>query len=101
MKSWALLGLVGLLLLCAAGCGKDGVTADTAPFEAAVAQYLAGKSMDMKVTEFVSLDVTGDAATAVCRLTEASGLYSGLGVRWRFTFERNGPAWRVTGHKPL
>lgn len=100
MRAWMALSLVGLMLFCAAGCGTK-ETVDTAPFQAAITKYLADKSMDMKVTEFESIDVTGDAATAVCRLTEASGLYGGMGVRWRFTFERDGQAWRVVAHEPL
>jgi hypothetical protein len=93
--------LVGLLLFCAAGCGKkETVKADTAPFQAAITKYLADKSMDMKVTEFQSLEATGDTATAVCRLAEASGLYN-MGVRWRFTFQRHGEVWQVTGHEAL
>ena len=54
----------------------------------------------MRVTEFESLDVTGETATAVCRLEEASGLYS-MGVRWRFTFQRDGQDWKATGHEAL
>jgi len=100
MKAWAMLSLIGLLLLCTAGCGKDEAATDTAPFQAAIAKYLAGKSMGMEVTEFESLEATGETATAVCRLTEASGLYN-MGVRWRFTFERDGQAWRVAAHEPL
>ena len=100
MRHWAMLSLVGLLLLCAAGCGKDEPAADTAPFQAAITKYLAGKSMGMTVTEFESLDVTGETATAVCRLEEASGLYS-MGVRWRFTFERDRQDWKATGHEAL
>lgn len=101
MRAWARVALVGVLLLCAAGCGKkDEVTADTAPFQAAITSYLAHKSMGMKVTKFQSLQVEGEAATAVCRLEEASGLYS-MGVRWRFTFQRDRQGWRATEHEAL
>jgi hypothetical protein len=54
MKAWATIGMVGLLLLCASGCKKDEPMADTAPFQAAIAKYLAARSMDMKVVEFQS-----------------------------------------------
>ena len=55
----------------------------------------------MEVTEVQSLEVTGETATAVCRLEEASGLYAGVGVRWRFTFQQDGQVWRATGHEAL
>jgi len=41
MRALARIALAGVLLLCAAGCGKkDEVTADTAPFQAAITSYL-------------------------------------------------------------
>ena len=101
MKPWASVWLVGLLLLCAVGCGKDEPMADTAPFQAAVTNYLAARSMDMRVAEFQSLEVEGETATAVCRLEEASGLYSGVGVHWRFTFRRDDRGWTALKHGPL
>jgi len=100
MRAWAMVSLVGLLVVCAAGCGKEEATADTAPFQAAITSYLAAKSMNMKVTELESLEVAGETATAVCRLEEASGLYS-MGVRWRFTFQRDRQGWRATEHEAL
>ncbi len=100
MRALAKVSLVGVLLLCAAGCGKEEVTADTAPFQAAVTSYLAQKNMGMKVTEFKSLEIEGETATAVCRLEEASGLYN-IGVRWRFTFQQGPQGWKVTEHKAL
>jgi hypothetical protein len=57
--------------------------------------------MDMKVTEFMSLDIENDAATAVCKLEPKEDLYGGIGVRWEFTFAREGGAWEVTEHKKL
>ncbi len=97
---------IGLLLACAlaclVGCGGKGLApADTAPFQAAIDGYLKSKSMGMKVEGFESLDVKGDAATAVCRMTVADDLYGGLAVRWRFTFARKNDAWEATGHEQL
>jgi hypothetical protein len=85
---------------CLCGCkGERAVTADTAPFEAAIQTYLAAKNMGMKVTEFESLEVEQDTATALCRMEEASGLYGGVAVRWRFTFARDRRgAWQVENH---
>ena len=100
MRVWATLSLVALLLLCAAGCAREEAAADTAPFQAAVTSHLAANRMHMKVTRFESLEVAGETATAVCRLEEASGLY-GMGVRWRFTFERDRQGWRATDHEAI
>ncbi len=100
MRALATVSLAGVLLLCATGCGKEEVTADTAPFQAAITSYLAQKSMGMKVTKFQSLKVEDGAATAVCRLEEASGLYA-MGVRWRFTFRQGPRGWKVTEHEAL
>lgn len=88
-------------VLAACGCGGKAVTADTAPFDKAVAEYLAGRNMDIKVTEFLSLDVEDDTAVAVCKLEPKEDLYGGLGVRWEFTFAREGDAWEVTEHRKL
>lgn len=78
-------------------CGKgEGVTADTAPFEAAIASYLSAHSMDMRIAEFRSLEVEGDAATAVCKMEEKSGLYGGVGVTWTWHFARSAHGtWEV------
>jgi len=100
MRAWATVWLVGLVLLCLVGCGKEEAAADTAPFQAAITSYLAARSMSMKVTDFESLELAGETATAVCRLEEASGLYS-MGVRWRFTFQRDRQGWRATEHEAL
>ncbi|MHC4592175.1 MAG: hypothetical protein ACYS8L_05710 [Planctomycetota bacterium] len=92
--------LVALGAFCLCGCkGEPAVTADTAPFEAAIQTYLAAKSMGMKVTEFESLEVRQGAAMALCRMEEASGLYGGVAVRWRFTFTRDRQGdWQVETH---
>ena len=92
--------LAGALMLWAAGCARKAEKVDTAPFEAAVTSYLAQKSMGMAVTEFQSIAIEGEAAVAVCRLEESSGLYK-MGVRWRFTFQRAPDGWKVTKHEAL
>jgi hypothetical protein len=88
-------GAFGMMLT---GCGSDesAVTADTGPFEAAIAQYLQAKSMGMAVAEFRSLEVEGDTARAVCRMQEKSGMHN-VKVTWRFTFARSPQGgWEVT-----
>ena len=94
--------LVGLAaaLMAVCGCGGSAPTAaESAPFEAPIAGYLKSHNMDMKVVAFKSLDVEGDTATALCSMTEISGLYEGgIGVKWTFTFTRDkAGAWQVDG----
>ncbi len=70
-------------------CGKgQAISADTAPFEAAIAAYLSAHSMDMQVAECRSLHVEGDEATAVCKMEDKAGLYGGVGVTWTWQFRR-------------
>ena len=64
-----MLAAMVLAACCTAGCGKKPPSAaEVAPFQAAIVEYLAAKSMDMTAKEFVSLEVKGDAATAVCEV---------------------------------
>jgi len=92
-----ILAAVAFCLLGRGGTG--GATADTAPFEAAIAQYLEDKNMGMKVTEFRSLDVEGSAAHAVCRMMEQSGLHN-VKVTWQFEFERKADGtWVALSHQ--
>jgi hypothetical protein len=93
--------LVAAAVLALGGCGGKAATEDTAPFGRAIADYLKDKNMDMQVTEFRSLEVRGDAGTAVCKLEPKGDLYGGVGVRWEFTFAREGDAWKVTEHRKL
>ena len=89
---------LAVVALCL-GCGGEAVTADTAPFDAAVGRYLKARSMGMKVAGFESLEVTGDTARGVCRMQVADDLY-GIAVRWTFAFGRTpGGAWRVQSHE--
>ncbi|MBM4031606.1 MAG: hypothetical protein FJ291_07455 [Planctomycetes bacterium] len=90
----------GVLVL--AGCGGgDGKpkAADTAPFEAALVEYLRVSSMDMKPEKFESLEVEGDSATAKVRMATKDDLY-GVKPLWTVTFERGEKGWRVLGYKP-
>ena len=93
-----MLAAMALAACCTAGCGKKPPSAaEVAPFQAAIVEYLAAKSMDMAAKEFVSLEVKGDAATAVCKMAVAGELYGGVRVQWRFTFARGADgAWHVT-----
>lgn len=88
------------LAACEAGCEKKPPSAaEVAPFKTAIGEYLKAKSMDMVAEEFVSLQVNGDAATAVCKMAVAGELYGGVRVHWRFTFARGADgAWRVTAY---
>jgi len=103
MKATPITLLALCVIACAVGCGKKGPTpAEAAPFGAAVADYLGSKSMGMQAKEFESLEVSGESAEAVCKMTVADDLYAGVAVRWRFTFARDERGdWKVTGHEKL
>ena len=86
-------------MLC--GCGPKVVTEGTEPFEQAIAAYLRDRSMDMRVTEFRSLEIGDKTATAVCKLEPSSDIYGGLGVAWEFQFKMARGEWQVAEHKRL
>jgi len=100
-RAFVTTAVVAAVLASVLACGeKAELAADPAPFQAAVTAYLAAHSMDMAVASFESLSVEGDAATALCRMEEKSGLYGGVAVRWRFTFARQPDgSWRVLTHE--
>ena len=81
-----------------AGCGKPTPTADTAPFETAIASYLSDHQMGLKVAEFKELSVEGAKATAVVSLEHAEGMV-GVKVRWTFEFEQRNGRWAAVRHK--
>ena len=88
-------------LVLSAGCGGGKLSpGETAPFAAAIEQYLAAKSMGMKVDTFKSLDVTGDNATAEVYVADKD---VGYGIRplWKFTFQRLNGAWKVSKSQNL
>ena len=78
------------------GCGGSKVKHDTSAFNDSIVRYLAEKNMDMKVSEFKSLEVTGDTASAVCSIKHASSI--GPSVRWTFSFVKEGDSWTVSAH---
>ena len=88
--------------LCILGCGRTtpATPTDTKPFEAAIAEYCQSKGYGMKVVAVDSLNVNGNAAMAVCKMTEAEGTYA-FTVKWEFTFHRDGDGWQVETHKAL
>ena len=91
--------LVALALAAATGCSNSGeaVSADPAPFEAAIVDYLEKGSMGMAVHEFKELTVEGNSAKALVSLESAD--VPGPKVRWTFEFAKDGDAWKATSHK--
>ena len=94
-----------LLLLTAAlalltACGqKTKIEGDPAPFQAAIADYLKAKSMDLAVRQLTLLKVTGEKAVAEADLTAADEGIAQVKVHWRFDFEKQPDgAWKATGH---
>lgn len=92
--------LLGLTLaLLTGGCGGPEEMPDTAPYQAAITDYLKANSMDLKVNEFEELEVTGETATALVALSAADPSIAQLKVRWHFDFQQADGAWEVTGHQ--
>lgn len=96
-------GLVSTSLLVAVlaglcGCAKPEPTADPAPFEAAVAQYLSDNNMALKLKEIRhGPTVAGDHATMSASLTHRE--LGGPSVVWTFEFDRSGAgAWKAVRH---
>lgn len=91
--------VVAVSMLIIAGCGKSQpqITADTAPFEKAIAAYCRSHSYGMKVKEFVSLNVNDGQADAVAKMEEAGGTY-GISVKWGFKFKKQNGSWQVSSH---
>ena len=88
--------LVGFALV---GCGEPEVTADPAPFKAAIATYLERGNMAMAVKEIKKgPTVEGDTATLTASLTHAE--LGGPSVTWEFRFEKDPDgAWKVVSHE--
>lgn len=85
-----------IVALALAGCGDDRPTpAEAAPFLKAVEEYLAAKSMGMKVEGFESLDIKSDDAEADVRMALKDNIYAGLKPIWHFTFKKTEGAWQV------
>jgi hypothetical protein len=89
------------VVLALAGCGGGEGTpkaADTAPFEAALVEYLRVGSMDMKPDTFESLKVEGDSATAKVRMATKDDTY-GLKPLWTVIYQKTEKGWRVLSAK--
>ena len=91
--------LVAFALAAATGCSNSGdeVSVDSAPFEAAIVDYLEKGSMGMAVHEFKELTVEGDTAKALVSLESAD--VPGPKVRWTFEFAKDSDGWKATSHK--
>ncbi len=81
-----------LSLLSACG-GKEEISVNTAPYEAAIKEYCKSRSMDMKVASFEKVDEKGETAIAICKM-EAAEL-SGPKVIWQFTFKKENGKWKA------
>ncbi len=94
-----LLPLVGLLTMALCGCGESAPTKEeTAPFDAAIVEYLKDKQMGMQIAEFKTLTIDADTATASVAMKDAQGLYR-VKVRWEFSFRKVNGHWKVLVHK--
>lgn len=87
--------MAGVLMV--SGCGEKGPSVDTAPFQAAITEYLGNKNMEMKVSSFKDIKVNANQATATCSLKHKS--LPGPAVQWDFTFTKSGDTWTVNSHK--
>jgi len=85
---------LGMILLLAS-CSGQKPLADTAPFEAAIAQYLKANSMGMKVHQFKELKIDGASANAEVSLGHAEEA-TAIKVRWGFEFRQQNGVWQVT-----
>jgi uncharacterized lipoprotein YajG len=91
-----LIVIVSMLIIT--GCdSKPQITADTAPFEKAIATYCRNHNYGMKVKEFVSLNINNEQANAVAKMEEAGGTY-GISVKWEFKLKKQNGSWRVSSH---
>ena len=98
MRQCFLMTILAALVLVASGCGKEAVDGDTAPFEAAIGQYLKANAMGMKVHRFKTLTIDANEAQARVSLGHADGA-TAVKVQWSFTFQKQGAAWKVTSYR--
>ena len=94
--SMAVIFMAGFVMVVA-GCGEKAPTVDTSPFEKSITQYLANKNMDMKVSKFKDIKVTGDQATATCSMKHKT--LPTPAVQWGFTFKKEDDVWKVSACK--
>jgi len=84
-----------ILLVLAPGCGGEKPQPiDTAPFQAALEDYLRAGSMEMKVDKIESVEVAGNQATAKARMATKEALY-GMKPVWTVVLVKQGQAWKV------
>ena len=99
MKTRSAIAVALMVMLCGCGGKKEPSAADTAPFKAAIVEYLRIGTMDMKPDKFESLEVKGKAATAKVRMATKDDLY-GLKPLWTFSFMKvEGGSWKVFRHE--
>jgi hypothetical protein len=89
--------MLALVLLTACGGGEPVVVEDREAFDAAVEQYLRGKSMDLAISEYISFEMAeaGDVATAVIALKYAGEGVAPVQTRYEFSFEKINDRWQV------
>ena len=99
MKTAQIVAIVLLMVTLLTGCGggEAVVVEDREAFDAAVEQYLRGKSMDLAISEYISfeMDEPGAAATAVIALKYAGEGVAPVQTRYEFTFEKTNDRWQV------
>jgi len=91
--------LLFLVPCLVAGCGRPEETANSAPFEAAIAKYLDQNNMGMAVKRVKEgPTVSGDTATLTASLTRAE--VGGPSVTWDFFFEKSPDGtWTAVRHE--
>lgn len=86
-----------IAFICGA-CGQKATAPDSAPFKAALVEYLRINSMDMKPDAFESLTVKDNEAVAKVRMATKDDLYA-MKPLWTVTFKRTAKGWTVADVK--
>ncbi len=91
--------LVAAVACIQSGCSEPPERPDSAPFEAAIAEYLDRGNMAMVVKEIKEgPSVTGNTATLKVSLTRA--VVGGPSVTWTFNFKRaSDGTWEAVDHE--
>ena len=99
MKRLVVFALATVVAFPLCGCGnKPPTREESVPFETAIAAYLSQRSMGMRISEFQSLEIDGDAAVGVVAMQHAEAIHS-MKVIWEFTFQKEGDEWTVVSHR--
>ncbi len=87
------------LAVAASGCGESKPAVDSAPFEAAVSDYLARNDMALRLKKIrQGPTVDGDRATMSASMTSRD--VGGMSVVWEIEFQRRADGqWTVVGHQ--